>query len=146
MASNRWVAIDPDILTHPLVGAGQAVAPLDPARGAYSRMEAWVWMICNASFVDHTIDNRGRKMTLNRGDLLGAYAFLAHTFNWSARAVRTWIDHLIKDNMLARRAIEQQEHDVQKSSNQAQVLSIVNYWKFQWGDDATSDRGKQFDK
>src|SRR5262245_45922525 len=139
MASNRWVAIDPDILTHPLVGAGQPVAPADPTRGAYSRLEAWIWIICNASFADHTVMNRGRKMTLMRGDSLGAYRFLAHTFNWSVKTVRAWLDRLIADNMLHRRAIEGQhavnpeaEEDQSYYGNQATILSVVNYWRFQF--------------
>lgn len=144
MASNRWVAIDPDILTHPLVGAGQAVAPADPNRGAYSRMEAWLWIICNASFADHTINNRGRRMTLQRGDLLGAWAFLAHTFNWSAKATRAWVERLIEDNMLQRKAVEGQAaagaaatptedtNIVPFYGNQATILGIVNYWRFQF--------------
>lgn len=143
MASNRWVAIDPDILTHPLVGAGQQVPPADPSRGSYSRMEAWIWLICNASFADHTVINRGRKMTLARGDLLGAWAFLAHQWNWSAKTVRTWVEKLIADNMLKKKAVElQSEHhgssdtsgteDGKYYGNQAQVLSVVNYWRFQF--------------
>jgi len=152
MASNRWVAIDPDILTHPLVGAGQPVAPADPSRGAYSRMEAWVWIICNASFADHTVTNRGRKMTLKRGDLLGAWAFLAHTFNWSAKTVRAWVDRLIEDNMLQRRAIEGQkatsadaDDDTQFYGNQATILAVVNYWRFQFDGDTTcaDNKGNQ---
>ena len=51
------------------------------------------------------VNNRGRKMTLERGDLLGAFTFLAHTFNWSRRTVKTWVDRLIEDNMLKRKAI-----------------------------------------
>lgn len=152
MASNRWVAIDPDILTHPLVGAGQPVSPADPTRGAYSRMEAWVWIICNASFADHTVFNRGRKMTLQRGDLLGAWAFLAHTFNWSAKQVRLWVERLIEDNMLQRRALDLQaenglaneEAEQTFYGNQATILSIVNYWRFQFdGLDEGQPRGNQ---
>lgn len=154
MASNRWVAIDPDILTHPLVGAGQPVPPADPVRGgAYSRMEAWLWIICNASFADHTVMNRGRKMTLRRGDLLGAWAFLAHTFNWSAKTTRVWVEKLIEDNMLQRRAIESQEangvgatEDAPETfyGNQATILSIVNYWRFQFdGYEEGQPRGNQ---
>ncbi len=154
MASNRWVAIDPDILTHPLVGAGQTVAPADPSRGAYSRMEAWVWIICNASFADHAVYNRGRKMTLQRGDLLGAWAFLAHTFNWSAKTVRVWVEKLIDDNMLQRRAVEEQSKNVpaQEDSdqgfygNQASILSVVNYWRFQFdGAESRQPAGNQKD-
>lgn len=141
--SNRWVAIDPDILTHPLVGAGQAVTPADPSRGAYSRMEAWVWIICNASFADHTVMNRGRKMTLQRGDLLGAWLFLAHQWNWSQKTVRIWVEKLVADNMLKKKTVELQiEHNeaVNPSGtergmfhgNQAQVLSVHNYWRYQF--------------
>ncbi len=154
MASNRWVAIDPDILTHPLVGAGQPVAPADPERGAYSRMEAWVWIICNASFADHTINNRGRKMTLRRGDLLGAYAFLAHTFNWSRKTAKLWIDQLIADNMLQRKALDGQvasgavESDIAEGAsfygNQATILGVVNYWRFQFdGSERSENEGHQ---
>lgn len=154
MASNRWVAIDPDILTHPLVGAGQQVSPADPARGAFSRMEAWVWIICNASFADHAVFNRGRKMTLQRGDLLGAWAFLAHTFNWSAKTVRVWVEKLVDDNMLQRRAIEEQSKNEQGQEgsdesfygNQAGILSVVNYWRFQFdGDESRQPQGNQKD-
>jgi hypothetical protein len=139
--SNRWVAIDPDILIHPLVGAGQPVPPADPLRGAYSRMEAWVWLICNASFADHTIFNRGRKMTLQRGDLLGGWRCLAQTWNWSVKTVRVWVEDLIADKMLNRRAVELQgelnveNHGNQQGNyygNQAQILSVVNYWRFQF--------------
>jgi hypothetical protein len=157
MASNRWVAIDPDILTHPLVGAGQPVDPADPTRGAYSRMEAWLWIICNASFADHTVMNRGRKMTLQRGDLLGAWAFLAHTFNWSRKTVKHWIDKLIEDQMLQRRALEEQQarqagaeapsEDAAEKfwGNQATILSIVNYWRFQHdGSEKGTPRGHQW--
>lgn len=132
MASNRWVAIDPDILTHPLVGAGQAVAPADPTRGSYSRMEAWIWIICNASFADHTIDNRGRKMTLKRGDLLGAWAFLAFTFNWSAKSVRGWVERLIEDQMLERRTIEMQAEAQAFKGNQSTILTVCNYGRYQF--------------
>jgi hypothetical protein len=143
MASNRWVAIDPDILTHPLVGAAQPVPPADRSRGAYSKMEAWLWLICNASFADHTVFNRGRKMTLQRGDLLGGWRFLAHTWNWSSKTVRSWVDRLMADNMLRKRAVELQiEHNGGPSKqgtqegnyygNQTQILTVVNYWRFQF--------------
>ncbi len=132
MASNRWVAIDPDILTHPLVGAGQSVSPADPTRGSYSRMEAWIWIICNASFADHTVDNRGRKMTLQRGDLLGAWAYLAFTFNWSAKTVRTWVERLIEDKMLERRTLEMQAEAQAYKGNQATILTVCNYGRYQF--------------
>lgn len=146
MASNRWVAIDPDILTHPLVGAGQAVAPADPTRGSYSRMEAWIWIICNASFSDHTINNRGRSMTLKRGDLLGAWAFLAFTFNWSAKTVRIWVERLIEDQMLERRTIELQEEAKAARGNLANILTVCNYGNYQFSRDEegqANSEGKQ---
>jgi hypothetical protein len=143
MASNRWIALDPDVLNHPLVGAGQRVEPADKSRGSYSRMEAWVWLICNASFADHTVINRGRKMTLQRGDLLGAWRYLAFTWNWSAKTVRVWVEKLVADNMLCKKAVELQiEHNGGTENqgreegnyygNQAQVLSVVNYWRYQF--------------
>ncbi len=135
MASNRWVAIDPDLLTHPLVGAGQAVAPADPTRGSYSRMEAWIWMICNASFVDHTINNGAKTMTLKRGDLLGGWLFLATKFNWSRKTVRGWVEKLIEDKMLEKRAIEMQQEVARENAfqgNQTNILTVCNYDRYQF--------------
>lgn len=147
MASNSgWIKVHREILNHPLVGAGQPVPPADPLRGSYSRLEAWLWLIMNASFEDHWVMNRGRKMTLQRGDLLGGWLFLAQTFNWSQKTVRTWIEKLIADQMICRRTIELQiEHhggqselgtqpgkqSEDKKGNQVQVLTIQNYNAYQ---------------
>jgi hypothetical protein len=119
-------------------------------------MEAWVWIICNASFADHTVFNRGRKMTLKRGDLLGAWAFLAHTWNWSAKTVRSWVEKLIEDNMLQKRATEAQRerslvadgaNEAEAETfygNQSSILSVVNYWRFQFdGYEEGQPRGNQ---
>jgi hypothetical protein len=135
MTSNRWVAIDTDILDHPLVGAGQSVPPADPTRGSYSRMEAWIWMICNASFKDHYIQNGDKQMTLKRGDLLGGWLFLATKFNWSRKTVRTWVEKLIEDKMLEKRAMELQDEVARGAAfygNQANILTVCNYDRYQF--------------
>jgi len=135
MTSNRWVAIDTDILDHPLVGAGQAVPPADPTRGSYSRMEAWIWMICNASFKERYIHNGDKQMTLQRGDLLGGWLFLATKFNWSRKTVRVWVEKLIEDKMLEKRATEMQEEAARGAAfygNQANILTVCNYDRYQF--------------
>ena len=103
MASNRWVAMDPDILNHPLVGAAQPVRPADPARGSYSRLESWFWLICAARFEPGSVVNKGHKMTLERGEIMASYPYMANTWNWTLDTVREWIRRLVDDEMLAKR-------------------------------------------
>lgn len=164
MASNRWIAINVDVLNHPLVGAGQPVAPADPCRGSYSRLEAWFWMISEANFEAGHIINRGRRMRLDRGDLAGAYSFLAHTWNWTPKTVRSWLEKLIEEGMISRRVMhadEQMQHGQvvptseptkgKQFGNHAQVLTICNYDRYQFSGDTTpmsqgQARGKQLGK
>ena len=103
MASNRWVAMDPDILNHPLVGAAQPVRPADPTRGSYSRLESWFWLICAARFEPGSVMNKGLKMTLERGEIMASYPYMATTWNWTVDTVREWIRRLVDDEMLAKR-------------------------------------------
>lgn len=103
MASNRYIMMDPDILNHPLVGAGQPVRPADPTRGSFSRMESWFWLICAARFEPGSVVNKGHKMTLDRGEIMASYPYMATAWNWTVDTVREWIRRLVEDEMLAKR-------------------------------------------
>lgn len=154
MASNRWIAIDPDVLNHPLVGAGQAVEPFDKSRGAYSRTEAWIWLIANARFEAGYIYNKGLKMRLERGQMMAAYSYLAGEWNWSQKTVRVWLEKLIDERMLSKKLPGQAEFGSmeepipataltsvstrhrsewgKRQGNQIQVLTLCNYEGYQF--------------
>jgi hypothetical protein len=119
----------------PIVGIGQPVSPADPERPAYTRFEAWHWMRSNASFERQEIFVQGRPMTLNRGDLCGAYSYLGDVWNWSPKQVRGFVDRLVRAQRIEKQADELNAQQGQGSGQglgrgqgtRPNVLSICDY-------------------
>lgn len=97
-----WVAIRRAMRSHWLVGFGQPVKPCDPEKGSYSRTEAWIDLIMECRYEDGTVNNNGRKMRLERGQLLGAVSWLAARWNWTPKTVRGFLDRLEQEAMIQR--------------------------------------------
>jgi len=98
-----FIALARTLRDHPVVGVGKVVKPSDPARGfVYSRGEAWIDLIMECRYQDGTVMNRGRKMEIKPGQLLGAVSWLAHRWNWSPMGVRWFLNTLEKEGMIER--------------------------------------------
>lgn len=123
-----WFAVSRLIFEHHVVGAGQAVDPADPNKGAYSKMEAWLWLIANASFEERRVINKGREITLQIGELMGATSYLASIWNWTPETVRWFTKRLEQTVMITRYCHEQRTN---RNTNQAQIISICNYGDYQ---------------
>lgn len=103
VVDSGWVRVERDVRNHHLVGFGKSVAPADPARGfAYSRAEAWLDLIMECRYSHSEVINKGRRMTIEPGQLLGAISWLAHRWNWTPKQVRTYLDNLEADEMIRR--------------------------------------------
>jgi hypothetical protein len=133
--SKRWIAVAADLHNHAIVGAGQSVKPADPSRGSYSVMEAWLFLLCNASWREKAVANRGRDTTVGRGELVAARGYLATLWNWSPHQVRALLDRLVVHQMIetVRQQFRQQDDRQirQHSNNQANVVRICNYSRYQ---------------
>lgn len=111
----RWIAVCVDLLSHPVVG---------PRSGEpYSRMEAWVWLLANAAVDFRQFKHKGKVMLLERGQLLAARSYLAKTWCWSEKRVRTYLSELRADGSI--------EVGVQSKGRYANVISICNYDLYQ---------------
>jgi len=102
VAPSSYVKISREIQDHVTVGFGQPVKPADPSRGSYSRAEAWLFLVFQARWKSGEVNNRGKVMTLERGELLGARAWLAKTWNWSENTVKWFLDKLENEAMIKR--------------------------------------------
>jgi len=143
-----WFALSRELIDHPVVGFGNPVKPADPRQGAYSRAEAWIWMIANASYHERTFMNKGRLQTLLPGQIVGGRKFLAETWNWTEQTVREFLKRLRLEMMITL------ETDVIRSSkttsrpgadqnqtrttnrnhqrtNTANVITLCNYINYQ---------------
>lgn len=88
---------------HPIVGFGKTVKPAEHERGfCYSRAEAWQDLIMECRWAPGEIINKGRKMEIKPGQLLGAISWLAHRWNWTPKTVRWFLDQLQADHMIHR--------------------------------------------
>jgi hypothetical protein len=131
-----WVAIRRAMREHWLVGFGQPVTPCDPEKGAYSRAEAFIDLIMECRYEAGTVNNGGRKMRLERGQLLGAVSWLASRWNWTPKTVRGFLDKLEDDAMIERFSPGTQtelngtELGKQKGK-QASILTVCNYYAYQ---------------
>ena len=128
-SGDGWIAIHRDIRNHWLVGFGLPVKPMDDSRGSFSRNEAFVDLIMECRYEAGTVNNGGRKMDIQRGQLVGAVSWLSHRWNWTPKTVRKWLDDLENDDMIAL-GKPGVENGGQKGK-QSQIITICNYDVYQ---------------
>lgn len=135
-APGNYIRISRELEDHPIVGFGQPVAPADPSKGSYSRAEAWIFLVFHARWQTAEVNNRGKVITLERGELLGARAWLARVWNWTEKQVRGFLDRLEADMMIDRKKGQSNDQSMgqkndQKSAHFTNIISICKYDVFQ---------------
>lgn len=139
-----WIAMARSVRNHHLVGMHVFVQPANANRGAVMPLVAWMDLIMECRFADGTVINNGKKMTLRRGQLLGANSWLADRWNWTPKTVRGFLARLEDDGMISlggsQPAPGQVESETGKSPGTAEgrskgrfanVLTICNYSQYQ---------------
>ena len=131
-----WIAIARVMRDHDLVGFHLFANPDDPTKGALQPALAFIDLIMECRYEDGHVVNGGRKMAIRRGEMLGAISWLAARWNWTPRAVRSWIDRLEEANMVVRFARDAAGKETEtskgnRSGNQTAFIRLCNYDKFQ---------------
>jgi hypothetical protein len=134
-----WIAVARAMRDHWLVGFGQAVPPMDEERGAFSRSEAWIDLIMECRYSGGSVNNNGRKMKLEPGQLLGATSWLASRWNWTPKTVRGFLDKLEKEGMITRFAPSADDVSTESKPGThkgklASVLTVSKYSLYQLSD------------
>jgi len=107
----NWIKIGRGLLEHPIVGV--------PDRVAYSRTEAWIWLVQNACFKPEIIRIRGRDIELKRAQLVAAQSFLAKTWRWKLERVRWYLEKLEREKQINKHCADNNRHHT--------VITIRNY-------------------
>lgn len=123
VSCSRWVRQCVDIYDHPVLD-----------HGPYDRRSAWGWLIANAAWKDREVNHKGKRITLKRGQLIGARAFLADKWGWSEQQVRTFVNHLVREGMLEIN---------QSGGHYANVISVCNYDAYQFAPDPQNRNDNQ---
>lgn len=87
-----WVAIARSMRNHPIVGFHLHVNPADPGLGAMQPALAFIDLIMECRYEAGFVMNGGRKMAIQRGQMVGAVSWLAARWNWSPKTVRGFLD------------------------------------------------------
>lgn len=135
-----WYATHRDMLNHPIVGIGKPVKPADPSRGSLSRFEAWHWLIANAAYKAKPINNTGKVMDLQPGQVMGARSYLAKEWNWSEMTVRWFLKTLLDEHMIT---LATDKLRNQQRTNTANIITLCNYLKYQLGEDEQNTLSNQ---
>lgn len=129
-SESGWVAIARSIRSHPLVGIHLFAKPMDANRGAVQPMSAFIDLIMECRYEDGFVVNGGRKMEVQRGQLVGAVSWLAARWNWTPMAVRIWLDKLESDMMISR-FVPGSSKDNKHVGRASTIISLCNYDQYQ---------------
>jgi hypothetical protein len=92
------------------------------AREAFSEREAWVWMICEASWKPRKKRIGDAIVDLGRGQLAASIRFMADAFGWHRNKAHRFIQRLEKLGLIS-----------VKTGTGVSVITICNYNKYQHG-------------
>ena len=76
--------------------------PALDAPGAFSRREAYAWLIEEASWKRRKVNVSGHTVTLQRGQLAHSGRFMAKAWDWSEPTVRQFLTRLEADGLITR--------------------------------------------
>lgn len=99
-------------------------------REEYSRRDAWVWLIENATWKPSRTRVKGEMIDLDRGELCFAQRFLADKWGWSKSRVDRFLKLLAAEGMIEVRTKNGATADHAAGQGQS-IISICNYEKYQ---------------
>ena len=120
-----FIALARGVLDHPIVGA----------RKPYAESEAWLWLLFEAAWRARRVRvTNGRtvgSVGIERGQLSYSRSYMATAWGWSEKRVRTFLNRLETDRMIAPQTGQPQT-----------VITICNYETYQ---NPETSRGRQPD-
>ena len=73
---------------------------------SYSEVQAWIWLICGASYKDDTIRVQHLIIDVKRGEYVASIRFLATKFKWTTSRVKRYLDRLTRGKMVTTEATQ----------------------------------------
>lgn len=120
------------IIYHPLFDpVANRITPVDPSKGHACHYYAFNDLLFACEYKEGTVVNRGRKMTIQPGQLLGAISWLAERWNWTPKKVRVFIDKLTDCGFISKVKVDQKgDRKGDYYGNQQSYLSVCNFDKY----------------
>jgi hypothetical protein len=103
-------AVDRGIFDHPLFDEGQA----------FTRREAWLWLVAEAAWKPRQKNIGGKVITLDRGQLAHSIRFMAKAWGWTKSTVDRFLGRLKTETMIGT-----------ESGTGFAIITICNYNDYQ---------------
>jgi hypothetical protein len=136
---NNWVAVDRDMRFHPVVGFLNKDGT--PRKGVIvSETDAWFDLVCEANWRDREANNKGQVVLIERGQLIGAGAWLAQRWGWTRDKVRWFLKKLEAEHMITVSSPSEKKSETnqnrtqsntQKRAHYANIITLCNYNLYQ---------------
>lgn len=107
-------------------------------KGEFSRADAWVWLIENASWKPATVKIKGAMVEIDRGELSFSVRFMAEKWGWSKSRVDRFLAELRQNSMIETRSKIGTTAGHKAGQGQI-IISLCNYEKYQGRDDDERD-------
>ena len=122
-----------------LISRGWMHNPVFSSSRSFDRRSAWIWIIEGACFKSTKQDVLGKTVTVERGSLITSVRYLAKEWNWSEKAVRSFLKRLEKEEMVG----------LSTEHGKTQIY-VINYDRYQISgreiDTEGADEGQQKNK
>ncbi len=94
----------------------------------FSNLEAFIWILLNATTKGMTITSFGYKYTLKRGQLATNHTALAQEFKWSRGKVKRFLEKLVSENTLKYNiSAYKRTQNGHKTDTKTMVISVCKY-------------------
>ncbi|RAI26974.1 hypothetical protein CH340_24785, partial [Rhodoplanes serenus] len=90
MSERGVFAIDRGVWDHPML----------KSRDPFSRREAWMWLISEAAWKPRVVMIEGRRIALERGQLVHSIRFMAEKWGWPKSNVARFLEALKTETMI----------------------------------------------
>ena len=122
-----------------LIARGWMDNPVFSSSRSFDRRSAWIWIIENSAFKDTRQDVLGKTVVVPRGNLICSLKHLVREWNWSEKAVRSFLKRLEKEEMIR----------ISTGLGKTQIY-VINYDRYQISgrtiDEARASQGQQKNK
>lgn len=90
MSERGVFAVDRGIWDHPVL----------QSKDPFSRREAWLWLLSEATWKERSLYREGRRIVVNRGQLAHSIRFIAEAWGWPKSNVARFLEALKTDTMI----------------------------------------------
>jgi len=129
--ASNWVAVHREMRFHPITGFLNPDGT--PRKGILiNEANAWLDLICEANWRDREVNNNGKVMLIERGQIMAARNWLAKRWGWTEDKVRWFVKKLENAGMITLATKpDHTQSNTQRRAHFSNIITLCNYKIYQ---------------